>query len=256
MFKKRLREIDRGEPLLGLKAMDLAYCDVSAKVSNSAFGKGVKVFRNAVVSECTLGCNVSVGDDTTVVRSRIGSNVALNRRSYINDSYFGDCSYCGINTTINFSRIGKFCSLARNVDIGGFDHDYRKVTTMPRFRLDQITGKKGVATTHDEFCNIGNDVWVAAGTQILHKAKVEDGAIVGGGAVVTKDIPPYAIAVGVPAKVIGFRFPQKIIDELLDIRWWDWPQAVIERETNLLLDEDVNEDVIARMRAVMKGMAG
>jgi hypothetical protein len=78
----------------------------------------------------------------------------------------------------------------------------------------------------------------------------------GGGAVVTKDVPPYAIAVGVPAKVIGFRFPQKIIDELLDIRWWDWPQVVIERETSLLLDEDVNEDVIARMRVVAKEIAG
>ena len=59
-----------------------------------------------------------------------------------------------------------------------------------------------------------------------------------------------------PAKVIGFRSPQKIIDELLDIRWWDWPQAVIERETRHLLNEDVNEDVIARMRAVVKEVAG
>ena len=236
--------------------MKLSYCDSSAKVSNSSFGQGVKVFRNAVVSSCTLGCNVTIGDDTTVVRSCIGSNVALNRRSYINDSVFGDYSYCGINTTINFSHVGKFCSLARNVDIGGFDHDYRKVTTMPRFRLEQITGKKGVEPEYSEFCEIGNDVWIAAGAQILHKAKIGDGAIVGGGAVVTKDIPPYAIAVGVPAKVIGFRFPQKIIDELLDMRWWNWPQSIIEREARLLLDEDVNEDVIAKMRAVAKDIAG
>lgn len=55
---------------------------------------------------------------------------------------------------------------------------------------------------------------------------------------------------------IGFRFLQKIIDDLIDIQWWDWPQAVIERETSLLLDEDVNEDVIARMRAVAKDIAG
>lgn len=232
--------------------MDMAYCDVSAKVLNSSFGIGVKAFRNAVVSGCTLGDNVIIGDDTTVIRSSIGSNVALNRRSYINDSEFGDFSYCGINTTINFSHIGKFCSLARNVDVGGFDHDYHKVTTMPRFRLEQITGKKGVEPEYCELCKIGNDVWIAAGAQIMHKAKVGDGAIVGGGAVVTKDIPPYAIAVGVPAKVIGFRFSQEIIDELLDMRWWNWPQSVIERETMLLLDEDVNEDVIAKMRAVAK----
>ena len=232
--------------------MDLAHCDVSAKVLDSSFGTGVRVFRNAVISGCTLGDNVTIGDDTTVMRSSIGSNVALNRRSYINDSEFGAFSYCGINTTINFSRIGKFCSLARNVDIGGFDHDYHKVTTMPRFRLEQITGKKSVEPGYNEMCEIGNDVWIAAGAQILHKAKVGDGAIIGGGAVVTRDIPPYAIAVGVPAKVIGFRFPQTIIDELLAMCWWNWPQSVIEREMKLLLDEDVDEDVIAKMRAVTK----
>ena len=234
--------------------MDLLYCDCSAKVLNSSFGQGVKVFRNAVVSSCTLGCNVTIGDDTTVVRSCIGSNVAVNRRSYINDSKFGDCSYCGINTTINFARVGKFCSLARNVDVGGFDHDYHKVTTMPRFRLDQITGKRDVEPDSHELCEIGNDVWIAAGAQILHKAKVGDGAIVGGGAVVTKDIPPYAIAVGVPAKVIGFRFSQKIIDELQSIHWWDWPLSVIERQTELLLDRDVNEEIIDQMRVVEKNI--
>ena len=232
--------------------MDLAYCDRTAKVSNSSFGRDVRIFRNAVVTECSLGRSVTIGDDTTVVRSTIGNNVALNRRSYVNDSEFGDFSYCGINTTINFSRIGKFCSLARNVDIGGFDHDYRKVTTMPRFRFDQITGKKGVEPDYEGLCEIGNDVWIAAGAQILHKAKVGDGAIVGGGAVVTKDIPAYAIAVGVPARIIGYRFPQAIVDALLEIRWWNWPQDVIEREIGLLLDENVTEEVIARLREVAR----
>lgn len=234
--------------------MDLAYCDVSAKIQNSSFGEGVKVFRNAVVDRCLFGKNVTVGDDTTVVRTAVGNNVALNRRSYINDSKVGDYSYCGINTTINFSRIGKFCSLARNVDIGGFDHDYCKVTTMPRFRFDQITGKKGVEMLNGELCEIGNDVWIAAGAQVLHKAKVGDGAVIGGGAVVTKDIPPYAIAVGVPAKVVGFRFPESIVKALLEICWWDWPDDVLEREIDLLLDADVNDAVIMRMRQIAESI--
>lgn len=230
--------------------MELLFCDATAKVENSSFGTGVKVFRNAVVKECVLGGNVTIGDDTTVVRSKVGSCVALNRRSYINDSEFGDFSYCGINTTINFSRIGKFCSLARNVDVGGFDHDYRKVTTMPRFRFDQITGMKGVEPDYAKLCEIGNDVWIAAGAQILHKARIGDGAIIGGGAVVTKDVPPYAIAVGVPAKVIGYRFPERIVKALLEIRWWNWPVQVIQREIDLLLGKDVDEDVVSRMMSI------
>ena len=72
--------------------------------------------------------------------------------------------------------------------------------------------------------------------------------------VVTKDIPSYAIAVGVPAKVIGFRFPQKIIDELQSIHWWDWPLSVIERQAELLLDRDVNEEIIDQMRVVEKNI--
>ena len=144
--------------------------------------------------------------------------------------------------------------MARNVDVGGFDLDYRKVTTMPRFRFDQITGKKGVEPDYAELCEIGNDVWIAAGAQILHKARVGDGAIIGGGAVVTKDVPPYAIAVGVPAKVIGYRFPEKIVKALLEICWWDWPVEVIEREIDLLLDKDVDDEVITRMMMVARDM--
>ena len=224
--------------------------DPSAKVTESVLSDGVKVFRNAVVLASRLGTGVTVGDDTNVERCRVGKHVAVNRRSYINDSEIGDYSYFGINTTMNFTRIGRFCSIARNVDLGGFDHDYHKVTTMPRFRLRQLlTGEKPKAGKH-ELCEIGNDVWIAAGAQVLHKVKIGDGAIVGGGAVVTKDVPPYAIVAGVPAKILGYRFPKSTIKALLKLKWWSWSDSKLRKNADLLLDYDVDKNILKKLSSV------
>lgn len=69
---------------------------------------------------------------------------------------------------------------------------------------------------------VGNDVWIGTRAILLPEVKVGDGAIVGAGAVVTHNVPPYAIVVGVPAKVIGFRYSKEQIDKLLKIAWWNW----------------------------------
>lgn len=224
------------------------FIDSSAKVLESDYGSSVRLYRNVMLSQSHCGNNVSIGDDTVVERCKIGDCVALNRRSYFNDSVIGDYSYAGINTTMNFSQVGKFCSIARNVDIGGFDHSYETASTMPRFRLEQMLTGKRPTPVYSEKCVIGNDVWIAAGAQVLHKVSIGDGAIVGGGAVVTKDVPPYAIVVGVPAKVIKFRFSDSIIRELEEIKWWDWPIGKIRDNLGLLLDKRLDERVIERMR--------
>lgn len=177
------------------------------------------------------------------------------KRCYVNDSIIGDYTYMGINTTMNFTKIGKFCSLARNVDIGGFDHDYRKVTTMPAFRFKQMLnggGKIPEKTKHTELCEIGNDVWIAAGAQILHKVKIGDGAVVGGGAVVTKDVPPYAIVAGVPAKIIGYRCSEKYIEILEKIKWWDWPEAILSEVMDELMNRDIDDETMAYLESIYK----
>ncbi len=226
------------------------FIDISAKIINSEYSEGIKCYRNSVICDSKIGKCVTVGDDSTIMRCSIGNNVAINRRSYINDSYIGDFSYSGSNTTINFSKIGRFCSLARNVDIGGFDHDYHKVTTMPMFRFNQLSSGENPVVGSKELCEIGNDVWIAAGTQILHKVKVGDGAVVGGGAVVTKDVPPYAIVVGVPARVIKYRFEDKFIDRLLAIKWWNWPENIILDNINWLIGNDLNDKLIDKMQKI------
>ena len=215
--------------------------------------ENVKIFRNAVVIDSKLGTGCSIGDDSNVERCVFENNIVVNRRSYVNDSFVGKYTYMGINTTMNFTKIGRFCSLARNVDIGGFDHDYHKVTTMPAFRYKQTKnggGKLSEVTSHQDYCEIGNDVWIAAGAQILHKVKIHDGAVIGAGAVVTKDVPAYAIAVGVPARIIGFRCSPEQIAQLEEIKWWDWPDEVLNLYINELIERDISDETIDFMKRI------
>ena len=226
----------------------------SAKIKNSVYPEDIKLYRNTILEDTTCGEHVSVGDDTTIERSRLGSHIAVNRRSYINDSIIDDFTYAGINTTINFASIGKFCSIARNVDIGGFDHDYHKLSTIPAFRLKQMITGSRPEVSHGELCVIGNDVWIAAGVNILHKVRIGNGAVIGAGAVVTKDIPPYAIAMGVPARVMKYRFDDEIIAELERLKWWDWPYELIMKNIDVILHADVSTETLKRMNEIASGL--
>ncbi|MDE5763719.1 MAG: CatB-related O-acetyltransferase [Ruminococcus sp.] len=121
---------------------------------------------------------------------------------------------------------------------------------MPMFRFQQLIGGGNPDAGQKELCRIGNDVWIASGAQILHKVTVGDGAVIGGGAVVTKDVPPYAIVAGVPARIIKFRFDENTINELLSLKWWDWPQDVILKNIEWMIQQDINSDTIARMKEI------
>ena len=229
-----------------------SYTHETARVHNSEI-KNAKIYRNVVIRDCKMGLECSIGDDTTVERCILGNNVIINRRSYINDSQIGQYTYMGINTTINFVSVGNFCSLGHNVDVGGLDHDYRKVTTIPLIRYKQMVNGGGkIPELFDErtLCKIGNDVWIAAGAQILHKVKVGDGAVIGAGAVVTKDVPPYAIVVGVPATIIGYRCSDKQIKELESIKWWNWSRDKLDRYMPQLIEMDIDDETIKYMKKI------
>lgn len=224
----------------------MSYIHETALIKNSSLGD-VKVYRNSIVNDSVLSDDCSIGDDTVVVRSKLDKSVIINRRNYINDCTIGKYSYTGLNTIIRFTNIGKFCSIAPNVDIGGVDHDYKKVTTIPEFRFRQMMGEAVIPSSSEKYGTIGNDVWIATGAIVLRKCKIGDGAIVGAGAVVTKDVPPYAIVAGVPAKIIGYRFPKEYIDRLLKIKWWDFSDELISQEIYSLINADINDDILCKL---------
>lgn len=132
---------------------------------------------------------------------RFGKKVRIPESSEFWGGSMGDYSYIGEYCCIANAVIGKYCSIGERCSIGGWQHDYQKLTTSPRVYREIL--KEGYI---DQILQvyIGNDVWIGDNT-VITKGHIGTGAVIGAGAVVTKDIPPYAIAVGNPARVIGLK---------------------------------------------------
>ena len=134
-------------------------------------------------------------------------------------------------------RIGHYCSIARDVLFVFGEHRTDRVSTFPLRTL--LTGSaENIDATDKGAITIGSDVWIGTRAMIMSGVKIHHGAVVAGGAVVTRDVPPYAIVGGVPARVIRFRFDEATIKSLLAIAWWEWPDQLV-RERMPAFDGDV-----------------
>lgn len=151
----------------------------------------------------------------------------------------GMYSYGGCFNPANISpgiTIGKYCSFNRTSAIYTFNHEISSVTTHP-FIFSPDAGIVKKDRSRLEKVNIGNDVWMGHNSVILPGVEnVGDGAVIAAGAVVTKDVPAYAVAAGVPARVVKYRFDDKTIENLLKIRWWDWPEEKVRENCDLFYD--------------------
>jgi acetyltransferase-like isoleucine patch superfamily enzyme len=143
-------------------------------------------------------------------------------------------------------HVGKYCSIGR--DCNFFLHANHRpdwVTTSSQL-LGPVTPE--IANMHMEMghpsckgdITIGNDVWIGAKSTIMSGVKIGHGTVIGSGSVVAKDVPPYAIVVGNPAKVIKYRFDEQQIEDLLSIAWWDWEESKIKEESMILWSKDIN----------------
>ena len=146
-------------------------------------------------------------------------------RSTIIDSSFGRYSYCGYNCTIINCKIGRFTSISDNVSVGLSHHPIEWVSTSPAFYFGKDSIPKNVAKleydTSSKETIIGNDVWIGDGVFIKDGISIGDGAVIGARSVVTKDVPPFAIVAGNPAKIIKMRFSDNIIKKMLIVQWWN-----------------------------------
>lgn len=137
-------------------------------------------------------------------------------------------------------KIGAFTSIADGVTVMlGGEHRPDWVTTFP---FNILWPEAGQLLGHPRSKGdvvIGNDVWIGLEALICSGVEIGDGAVIGARAVVTRDVPPYAIVAGNPGRVVRYRFSQDIIEALLRIRWWDWPDEKITLEMRGLLNEDV-----------------
>lgn len=140
--------------------------------------------------------------------------------------------------------IGRFCSISAEVDIFlGGDHRSEWVTTYPFSALTDWPDahhRAGYPVPSGDVV-IGNDVWIAHGATILAGVTVGDGAVIGTRAVVAKDVEPYAIVVGNPAKQLRRRFEDSTVERLLRIRWWDWPVARIREHAAAMCSDRIDD---------------
>lgn len=139
-------------------------------------------------------------------------------------------------------EMGAFCSIAGNVTIilGG-NHRSDWVTTYPFPALwDCARHINGHPATKGDVV-IGNDVWIGERATILSGVRIGNGAVIGACAVVTKDVPPYAIVAGNPAKLVRYRFDAQGIAYLQSLAWWDWPDEKIKEAMPYLLSSDLSE---------------
>lgn len=138
-------------------------------------------------------------------------------------------------------EIGKFCSIANNVKIFlDGEHETSNISTYPFGYYKGFTTKKRYQVKSKGKITIGNDVWIGYGVTILSGVNIGDGAVIGACALVIKDVAPYTIVGGIPAKIIKKRFDDKTIEKLLQIKWWNWSDKKIQKNIEILQNNNID----------------
>ena len=181
----------------------------------------------------------------------VSSNSYVDKSAYIyrgvkvKEAVIGAHTYIAAYTDVENAEIGKYCSIADHCRIGMSSHSLQYLSTSSIFTqtinaLQEKWTEKDVfeQKSVDERVFLGNDVWVGTHALINGGIHIGDGACIAAGAVVVKDVPPYAIVGGVPAKLIRYRFSQEVIEKLEEIRWWDLPEDKIKEHLTIFQKEN------------------
>jgi phosphonate metabolism protein (transferase hexapeptide repeat family) len=166
---------------------------------------------------------------TAVLRNaKLGRFTEIKERVAFSDAELGDYSYVERQAEVIYARIGKFCSIAANTRINALEHPLERVSQhkMTYRANEYFLGAKLDGEFRErrqgKLVETGNDVWIGHGAIIKPGVKIGDGAVVAAGAIVTRDVQPYAIVAGVPAKFMRWRFEPKISARIIGLAWWDW----------------------------------
>ncbi len=177
-----------------------------------------------------LGEHPSVHPTARVRDSALGRYTEVGERTRVAESAMGDYSYVGNDSDIAYAGIGRFCSIASHVRINPGNHP------LDRVALNHFTYRSSAYGLGEDDAAVfdwrrsrpvalGHDVWIGHGAIVLAGVTLGTGAAVGAGSVVTKDVRPFAVVVGNPARILRFRFSEETRAALLRTAWWDWPHA-------------------------------
>ena len=160
--------------------------------------------------------------------AKLGRFTEIGERVSFKDSTLGDYSYIERHAQAIYAKIGKFSAIAATASINALEHpiervSQHKITYRPNeYFLAKKIDSRFRETRMAHGVEIGNDVWIGYGAVIMAGVKIGDGAVIGAAAVVTKDVEPYAIVAGVPAKFLRWRFEPSISRRIIALSWWDW----------------------------------
>lgn len=177
-----------------------------------------------------INTNISVGSSSIIIDSSFEKSANIDKNSCINRCFIGKYFGLGNFSYIADTDIGKFCTFASRVSISSFNHP-TNLLSIHEFQYKNLKDSFGetILAKDSEIQNklrenrtqIGSDVWIGDNAVILKGVEVDHGAIVGAGAVVTKNVEAFSIVVGNPARTIKKRFEDKIIEKLLALKWWN-----------------------------------
>lgn len=142
-----------------------------------------------------------------------------------------------------YTTIGNFSSLAGYIQLGAGRHPLNYISTSEIFyHKNSLTNLwvKPIDFTGNLPITIGSDVWIGSQAFVMGGVKIGHGAVVGSRSVVTKDVPPYAIVAGVPAKIIKYRFSEDVIERLLEIKWWDFDDEEIQKNIDFFRESKID----------------
>ena len=166
--------------------------------------------------------------DCEVTDATFGAFVEIGKGSRIAHSHFGDYSYCDRYADVANATVGKFSNIASFVRIGATDHPMEKAS-LHHFHYRSADyfdnadhDAAWFAHRQSRRCVIGHDTWLGHGAQVRPEVTIGHGAVVAGGAIVTKDVAPYMIVAGIPAVPLRARYAPEIADRMMALAWWDW----------------------------------